>query len=282
VTADIIANGLKAENRSFKSDSPSGGFLSILEQAMPFPLAHPAAVLPLRRFCPRRLSFPALVVGSLTPDVGYCFGSGNYSHSFFPGTFAFCLPVGLLMLAAFYGLRLPVAATLPSRLKQAFLPPCQRPVGSLFLIVLSLLIGTWTHLFLDSLSHWDGWLSVHLPLLQDSVPILWRIGFRGYDLLYAGFTLFGIAWLAVSYWRWLEMAVGSPTLTKPWVRWGFAFLLALSILCVVMASRGQRRFIGNFRLGIITLSLVVVFLVATARPFITSQADKKSGWRKPA
>ena len=28
---------------------------------MPFTLAHPAAVLPLKRFCPRYLSFPALI-----------------------------------------------------------------------------------------------------------------------------------------------------------------------------------------------------------------------------
>src|SRR5437762_2617545 len=44
---------------------------------MPFPLAHPAAVLPLRRYCPRFLSFPALVIGSIAPDFGYCFGDLN-------------------------------------------------------------------------------------------------------------------------------------------------------------------------------------------------------------
>src|SRR6267142_2803077 len=71
---------------------------------MPFTLAHPAVVLPLRRFSPRVLSFPALVVGSITPDVGYCFGRLNveeFSHSFV-GSLAFCLPVGLLMVAIFY------------------------------------------------------------------------------------------------------------------------------------------------------------------------------------
>jgi hypothetical protein len=46
---------------------------------MPFPLAHPAAVLPLRRYCPKYLSFPVLIVGSLVPDVGYCLGRLNAS-----------------------------------------------------------------------------------------------------------------------------------------------------------------------------------------------------------
>ena len=40
---------------------------------MPFPLAHPAAVLPFRRYCSRWLNFPALVIGSLVPDLGYLF-----------------------------------------------------------------------------------------------------------------------------------------------------------------------------------------------------------------
>ena len=34
---------------------------------MPFTLAHPAAVLPLRRW----LWFPGLVAGAVAPDVGY-------------------------------------------------------------------------------------------------------------------------------------------------------------------------------------------------------------------
>ena len=241
---------------------------------MPFPLAHPAAVLPLRRLCPRRLNFPALVIGSLSPDVGYCFGNGDFSHTFFPGSLAFCLPVGLLMLAGFYTLRLPVVAMLPPRLERAFLPPCRRPVGPPFLIVLSILLGAWTHLLLDSIAHEDGWLVGRLPFLRRTVPLLWSGGIKGYDAVYASCTLCGVAWLAICYWRWIEMAVGSPTFTKPWVRRGFAFLFAVAILCVVMASRGKRCLIGIFPLGIMTVLLVLAFLVGTSVPFITSPGNK--------
>jgi hypothetical protein len=241
---------------------------------MPFPLAHPAAVLPLRRCCPRRLHFPALVFGSLSPDAGYAFGNGDFSHSFFSGSFAFCLPVGLLMLACFYALRLPLVAILPARLKEAFLPPCQRPVGSLFLIVPSLLIGAWTHLFLDSLTHADGWMVGHLSFLQKSVPLMWTGGIKGYEALYAGCTLLGVAWLAVCYWRWLEMAAGLPAFTKRWVMLGFSFLFAVTILCVATASRGEHRLIGDVPLAIITLLLVIAFMAGTAIPLITSAATK--------
>jgi len=36
--------------------------------ASAFPVAHPAAVLPLRRFAPRHLDFAARVIGALSPD----------------------------------------------------------------------------------------------------------------------------------------------------------------------------------------------------------------------
>ena len=143
-----------------------------------------------------------------------------------------------------------------------------------FAIVLSLLIGAWTHLFLDSITHEDGWLVEHLPLLQNSIPLPWKISFKGYDLLYAGCTLFGVAWLAACYWRWLEVAVASPKFTKRWVRWGFAFVFAVLILCLAAAGRGECRLIGDFPLGTITLLLVIVFLVGTGRPFVSCPANK--------
>jgi hypothetical protein len=85
---------------------------------MPFPVAHPAAVLPLRRYCPRYLSFPALVVGSLSPDFGYVFGHlqvDRFSHRFWAGSFGFCLPAGLLIVWVFYLVRAPLLAILPGR-----------------------------------------------------------------------------------------------------------------------------------------------------------------------
>ena len=237
---------------------------------MPFPLAHPAAILPLRRYCPRYLNFPALIIGSLSPDVGYFFGHfrlGEFSHRLLPGSFGFCLPVGLVLVLVFYIARLPVVGILPSSHRRVFLPLCQRPDGSPFLIVISLLIGAWTHLFLDSFTHPDGWLVQCLPVLQVPVLPVGQHRLMVCEVLYAGCTFAGVAWLAFCYLRWLEPAAGSPVPTKRGMKWGCALLLAGSILLVALACRGAHQLIGIVPAGIMVVLLVIGFLLATGRLF---------------
>jgi hypothetical protein len=60
---------------------------------LPLTLAHPAAVLPFRRW----FVFSGLVIGSLAPDFEYFLyvpDSLRIGHTL-PGVFLFCLPVGL-------------------------------------------------------------------------------------------------------------------------------------------------------------------------------------------
>jgi hypothetical protein len=235
---------------------------------MPFPLAHPAAVLPLRRFCPRCLSFPALLIGSLTPDAGYLSGHLQWdrlSHRFLAGSFGFCLPVGLLALLVFYVLRAPVVRVLPAWYRRAFLPLCERPVGSPLPLAASLLIGAWTHMFLDSLTHDDGWFVGRLPILQSSLFGLANGSFKVCDLLYAGSTLAGVVWVALCYLRWLERIAHPPALTAPGVRWICVLLLGISVLSIAIASHGDHRWVGLIPAGFITLLLVIGFLEVSRR-----------------
>lgn len=168
---------------------------------MPFPLAHPAAVLPLKRYCSRWLSFPALVIGSLVPDVGYVFADNSWnsgSHQLVGGLI-FNLPVGILMLILFYGFRTTVARMLPTPYRQVLLPLCRRRRSVFLVLVLSLLVGIWTHLLLDSFTHNDGWLAEHVAVLQLPVlsfggrtaklcHVLWYVcSFAGAALLFIAF-----------------------------------------------------------------------------------------------
>jgi hypothetical protein len=239
---------------------------------MPFPFAHPAAVLPLRRFCPRYLSLPGLIIGSLAPDVGYFsahFRLGEFSHGLFPGSFAFCLPAGLLMFVIFHSTRAAVVAMLPVRYRPACLRLVQRPLGSPLLIVVSLLIGSWTHILLDSITHQDGWLVEHLPVLQRSLPWFGPSRFAVYDFLYAVCTFLGVTWLAAEYLRWLESEAAFPGRIGVGVKWGCAILLAGLILLIALVSRGAHRSIGIIPGGIIAVLIVTGFLVGTGRSFVS-------------
>src|SRR5690349_14740000 len=88
----------------------------ISNQPMPFTAAHPAAILPLAV----RLSVPygvsALAVGSMSPDFEYFLwrhAASTSGHSI-DGLFVFCLPAGLIVLAAFHTLvKRPLALLLP-------------------------------------------------------------------------------------------------------------------------------------------------------------------------
>jgi hypothetical protein len=245
---------------------------------MPFPLAHPAAVLPLRRYCPRRLSFLALVIGSLTPDLGYAFEHLHvalFSHRLLAGSFGFCLPAGLVLVAAIYALRRPMVGILPARYRRAIWPLCERPAGSPVRIALSLLIGAWTHILLDSITHADGWLVEHLAILRSALPWIGGRRLAVYAVLYAGTTFLGVAWLALVGLRWLE-ARDPSSLSKRRTMWGWALLLASGILLTAEASRGPRQVIGILPAGIIAIVLLAGFVVGTGRNLAASTRDAAS------
>lgn len=163
---------------------------------MPVPLAHPAAVLPLRRYCPKYLSFSALIIGSVAPDFAYginfrgsfqrltsgLLGPAAYnwlsthgihswdslSHSVLGSVF-FCLPVGLLVSLAFRATRTALVATLPNPHRDLLLPLCLRKRHSVLAWTVSLLIGTFTHLAWDSLAKDDWWFARLMPVMREDV-----------------------------------------------------------------------------------------------------------------
>jgi hypothetical protein len=133
---------------------------------MPFPLAHPAATLPFRRWCPKYLDFPALIVGSVTPDLATGIDDWEYfSHTIF-GTFVFCLPVGLLTLWIFHRVRTRLVSTFPNPHRDALLPLCAGAPNSLFRVVISLLLGSWLHIAWDLFTHDHSWVVRHIALFS--------------------------------------------------------------------------------------------------------------------
>src|SRR5687767_12462029 len=89
---------------------------------MPFTMCHPAAVLPIRAVSRGVLPLPALVVGSMMPDVGYYFAPTKVfveNNHGLVSSFRFSLPCGLVVLALLSLLQGGWTVLLPAPLRPA-------------------------------------------------------------------------------------------------------------------------------------------------------------------
>lgn len=160
---------------------------------MPFPLAHPAAALPLRRLCPTYLDFQALIVGSLVPDLATVIDDWEYFSHTLLGSVVFCLPVGVLTLWLFYKVRVPLVMILPSLHRKALLPLCGSRVRSRVIVVMSLLVGSWLHIIWDLFTHDHSWL-VKSSILAKAIH-----GVPANQILWLLSSASGIAILVITY-----------------------------------------------------------------------------------
>ena len=170
---------------------------------MPFPLAHPAAVLPLGRWCPKHLSFSALIMGSLIPDMMNWLNWDNFTHSFI-GSLTFCWLFAAISLWVFYRVRAPLVATLPNPHRQALLPLCGRPCGTILVCAISLLVGIWIHIGWDLLTQDHRWLGQRLGAVELPLPSLGTYQMRVSRILWIGSSVGGIALVVGAYLAWLQ------------------------------------------------------------------------------
>jgi hypothetical protein len=229
---------------------------------MPVPLAHPAAIMPFRRYCARRLSFPALVIGSLVPDAGYLFddaGLGGLSHQFL-GSIAFGFPVGVLLLALLYGFRSWIVGILPPSQQRIFFPLCRRPVGPLWIAAISLVIGIWTHVFWDSFTHIDGWIVQQVPILQ--TPVLQFAGrtARLCHVLWYLSSFAGAGWLFLAFEKWKLGVVTSGAMVGNKMMIRDATVLAILVVPISLIHHLVRSPIG--------IVLTAAFSVLLALQFV--------------
>jgi hypothetical protein len=190
---------------------------------MPFPLAHPAAVLPLRRFCPRRLSLAALMIGCLAPDASYLVSRlpmggtrvSEFAHTF-AGSLVLCLPAAGVMLLVFLAIRGPLAQALPTPHREAVAPLSRLPIPGPVNVLLSLLLGIWTHLLLDAATRESELLVANLPVFQDEMALLRNQGFQPYRLLWYALTAIGLGGLVVAYLCFLKRSTGSMWFYASW------------------------------------------------------------------
>ena len=208
---------------------------------MPWTFAHPAAVLPLRRFWPS-LNLAALMLGSLTPDLGYhmdAWAFATYAHTIV-GTFLVSLPTGIVFLAVFYLTRRYIWYVLPQPHRTLLAPAVSsavplKPVSALFAAA-SLVLGSWTHIVWDGFTHEDGWAVSRIPALRETVGIIGERHVQAFSLLQHLSTVIGVGVLVVVYFLWVRERAGVVLRFERQDRWRYALLLAVSLGAAVIAA----------------------------------------------
>ena len=169
---------------------------------MPFTLAHPAAVLPLRRLRPLRVT--PLIIGAVAPDLPYYLpanlkGAIPETHEL-AHSCTVDLALGLVTLALLCLLRYPLTALLSARARLLILQALA-PYGRLraWLWALpALVLGVWTHLLWDSFTHPYGFMVHRVSALTAPVSVGPYSGPLFHVLQYLS-SVFGLTCMVVWY-----------------------------------------------------------------------------------
>jgi hypothetical protein len=205
---------------------------------MPFTFAHPAAILPLRRS--RFLQTVPLIIGSLVPDVPYFFPTRiglafPETHSL-SGSFSACLPMGMALLIATLLLREPLTVLLGARVRWICLRSIERfnarplhwPIA-----LLSILIGSWTHIAWDSVTHQTGWTAKRVAALSAPVTVFGWDTATSHLLQYVS-SVFGLVVLAF-WFRSLVLRVPAAVAedqSRPPARWLVLGMISLASVLI--------------------------------------------------
>jgi hypothetical protein len=203
---------------------------------MPSPLAHPAASIPFTKV---GLVFSALVIGSIAPDCGYFFNLPGAYFMYTPlGIVTFDVPMGLLLLWLFHVIaKWPLLSLLPRDWQRRLYKHAQGftwgPIKHFGVILLSLLVGSITHVILDSFTHEYGWTVERFSFLSTSIG-----GIPLYDILQNLGSLVGIGLLVYWFIRWLPKQPQGDQLPP---RFSFkitALFAGLALLSIALVDGG--------------------------------------------
>jgi hypothetical protein len=118
------------------------------------------------------------VIGTLAPDFEYfllLIPMDRYGHTV-RGLFWLTLPIALLVLWTFHNfVKVPASMLLPDSIQRRLVGHLDefqfRGLGRFLLIVISILVGAFTHLLWDSFTHRTGWFYHHWALLRQTVQV---------------------------------------------------------------------------------------------------------------
>jgi hypothetical protein len=207
---------------------------------MPFTLSHSIAVFPFRRISDKYLSMTGLIAGSMAPDFEFFLRVtlyGDISHTWL-GFFIFDFPVAILIAVLFHWIiKEPLINNMPLFLHKRLIKYRDTQWLAYFkehfiVVLISALIGIFTHFVWDNLTHEPGYISsiyfdfllTPIPLFKNIVPL--------YHVLQIFSSFIGIVVILFTLWR-LPIHRGTATIhinkSKYWIS-VFIFALLLTVL----------------------------------------------------
>jgi hypothetical protein len=181
---------------------------------MPFTLSHNAAVLPLLRS--KYFSATGLIIGTMAPDFEYFIRmniQGIYGHTL-PGIFYFDIPISIALAFLFHNVaKKNLIDQLPAFLQARFKEVREFNFSDYIkthktVFILSVILGTVTHIIWDGFTHQRQFFVTHLPQIYDGrvVPFLGVKYPLWYALQYVSTIVGGL--LVVWYILWMRPEPG--------------------------------------------------------------------------
>jgi hypothetical protein len=164
----------------------------------------------------------ALVMGCFAPDFPnllFLSPDKSFGHTIL-GMFLLDLPLALAVLWLFHTfIKRPMLMFLPDgfrrRLRTSVTSFSFWPSNRLSLLVLSILVGTATHLVWDAFTHNTSWLYQNWAFLRRSVDLPGTGEVQMYKLLEYGSSAFGLVVVGVWIWHWYRTAKPSACAVAP-------------------------------------------------------------------
>ncbi len=139
---------------------------------MPFTFSHPAIVLPFLK--KENVSATALIIGSMSPDLEYFFRmkiQSEISHTF-SGIFLIDFPLGFIVMMLFHEIiKRPLIENAPVFLQRRLnvlkeFNWIEYLKNNFFTVIISFFLGAVSHIFWDSMTHWNGYLVERISFLN--------------------------------------------------------------------------------------------------------------------
>lgn len=198
---------------------------------MPFTFSHAAVVLPFVKN--KKLSASALVVGTVAPDLQYFYAMNTnvrISHTFL-SAFIVDLPLGLLTLFLFH---LFIKKALLQNLPRFFQERTQELLDfdwvkyfkeNYFIVFLSIILGAFSHLALDSLTHSDGYFVMNYPAYSRTF-----LGLRIFIYVHLFISLIGLVGICSYFYKLPVTKKGNCKIKISY--WLLNIVITISAFCI--------------------------------------------------